>query len=96
MPDIKLNKYNVARGALKARVTYSAFEKTTDGRFCVTIYAKDYVNDLRKIFALRSGYENNTDTQTDYFEEGRVRLYEGDPLFERALELSGYQAVIKL
>lgn len=88
MSAIKLNKYNVTRGSLKARVSYSAFVKTTDGRFCVTIYAKDYINDLAEIFEGRE-FEDNTDSQIDYLEKGRVRLYEGDPLFARALELAG-------
>jgi hypothetical protein len=82
---IKLNKHNVTNGAHKARVTYSAFRMVSTGQQCVTIYAKDTMNDLHRIFA--SEYENLTDGQTDYFEKGRVRLLTDHPLYAAALAL---------
>ena len=39
---------------------------------------------LGEIFA--AGYQNDTDSQTDYFDKGRVNIYEGHPLYEKAME----------
>ena len=81
---IKFNKHNVRNTETnaKARVHYSV---TTDikNRKAVFIYAKDYGHALRNV--MPEAYENNTDTMTDYFETGTVRLYEGDNLYEAAL-----------
>ena len=83
---IKLNKFNVTdtETKLKARVHYSAGKLINDDRDCVTIYAKDGINNLHKI--LPDGYKNDTDGMTDYFETGRVRIFEDNPLFAKALE----------
>lgn len=78
---VKFNLYNVTNGAFKARVWYS-LDNHVDRKPCVTIYAKDYTNDLHKIIA--DGYVNNTDSMTDYFEQGRVHLREGHPLYKAA------------
>ena len=45
---MKFNKYNVSDGQNKARVHYS-LDNRIDGRKCVTIYAKDYINKLHEI-----------------------------------------------
>lgn len=84
---LKFNKFNITNGALKARVTYSAFRMLSTGQECVTIYAKDWESGraLGALFA--SEYQNDTDLQTDYFEKGRVRLIKGHPLYEAALAL---------
>jgi len=79
--QIRFMKHYVTNGAKKARVHYS-HTTLTNGRECVTIYAKDYTNDLNEIFS--EGYENNTDIMTDYFEKGRVRVYTDNPLFQAA------------
>jgi hypothetical protein len=83
---IKFQKHYVTNGTVKARVHYSAFRMTTTGQDCVTLYAKDYA-DGRKLAEVfdGQGYENNTDTMTDYFEKGRVRILKGHPLYEAAL-----------
>lgn len=81
MQAIKFNKYNVTNGAVKARVWYS-LDNRVDGRKCVTIYAKDYSDALGTLF--RDSYENNTDTMTDYFEKGTVRLFQDHPLYAAA------------
>lgn len=85
MKMIKFNKYNVTdtESKLKARVHYNHHNLVSTGEECVTIYAKDYTNDLHKIFS--EGYENDTDTMTDYFEKGRVRILKGSEYFEAAL-----------
>lgn len=82
---IKFNKYNVtdSDSKLKARIFYSAGKLINDDRNCVTLYAKDYGNDLGKIFS--GDYENNSDSQTDYFEQGHVRIFEDSPLYAAAL-----------
>lgn len=76
--SIKFNKHHVTNGSIKARCHYS-LDNRMDGRKCVTIYAKDYVGDLGRILA--DAYENDTDTMTDYFDQGRAVLFEGHPLY---------------
>ena len=86
---IKFNRYFVTNGAVKARVFYS-LDNRIDGRKCVTLYAKDYASGrtLGEIFP--DNYKNETDLMTDYFERGRVVLFEDSPLYVdarvRALE----------
>lgn len=75
---IKFNRYNVSNGKIKARVHYS-LDNRIDKRKCVTIYAKDYSDALRNLFA--SEYKNDTDIQIDYFEKGKVVLFEDHPLY---------------
>ena len=78
---VKFNKFHVTNGTVKARVHYS-LDNRADGRPCVTIYAKDYDDALGAIIA--DAYENQTDTQTDYFDKGHVDLYETHPLYAAA------------
>ena len=80
---IRFLKHCVTNGAVKARVWYS-LDNRVDGRKCVTLYAKDYSRELGQIFA--DEYINETDTMTDYFERGRVVLFEGHPLYFAARE----------
>lgn len=84
---IKFNKYNVVNTETKekARVHYS-HGVLVDGRECVTLYHKDYSNALKKVFAGYGEYKNDTDTITDYFEKGRVRIFTDNPLYKSALE----------
>lgn len=81
---IKFNKHNVTdtETKIKVRVLYS-LDNRIDGRKCVTIYAKDYDRSLGKIF---TEYKNDTDTMTDYFDAGRVILFEDHPLYKQARE----------
>ena len=80
---IKFNKYHVidTDTKIKARCWYS-LDNRGDKRKCVTIYAKDYDYSLGKIF--RNEYINKTDIMTDYFEKGRVVLFENHPLYSVA------------
>lgn len=80
---IKFNKYHVTDGTTKARVFYSISARI-DGRECVTLYAKDYSRSLGKIFPQE--YKNDTDSMTDYFDEGRVRIFADHPLYTAALK----------
>ena len=73
----------VKKGDKKARVHYSA-SHDGNGRKYVTVYSKDYDRALGEIFAV--GYKNETDTMTDYFDKGNVTIYEGHPLFDKAME----------
>lgn len=77
---IRFNRYNVTNGTSKARIHYS-LDNRCDGRKCVTMYAKDYSDALGKLFA---EYVNDTDFQTDYFDKGRVVLFESSPLYAEA------------
>lgn len=78
---IKFNRYNVSNGTQKARVFYS-LDNRIDGRKCVTLYSKDYGRQLGEIFP--DNYKNDTDIQTDYFDKGRVNLFEGSPHYSAA------------
>ena len=83
MTQIKFNKFNVTNTETKekARIHYS-LDNRIDGRKCVTMYAKDYSSTLGKIFA--SEYKNESDSMTDYFETGKVVLFEGHALYAEA------------
>ena len=80
---IKFNKYNVRNTKTneKARVHYSV-DNRVDGRKCVTIYSKDYGHTLGNL--IDDSYINDTDSMTDYFDKGRVVLFEGHDLYEAA------------
>lgn len=77
---IKFNKYHVTNGEIKARVKYN-HSVLINGKECVTLYAKDWDRSLGKIF---KEYQNDTDSQSDYFEQGLVRIYKDSPYFEIA------------
>ena len=79
---IKFNKHHVAANGIKARVYYS-LDSHVSGLPNVTLYAKDYSGVLGRMFA---EYQNDTDTQSDYFEKGRVRLFADHPLYAPARE----------
>lgn len=81
---IKFQKFYVTNGETKARVHYH-HGNLTDGRECVTLYAKDYGHDLGAVFADVADYQNDTDSMTDYFEKGRVRIFPDSPLYPAAL-----------
>lgn len=81
MAAIKFNQFNVTNGSVSAKVHYS-LDNRTDGRKCVTIYAKDYGHALGRVIG--DSYVNDTDTQTDYFDQGRVVLFEGHALYAAA------------
>lgn len=78
---IKFNKYHVTDGTLTARVHY-CLDNRTDGRKCITLYAKDYTGTLGWLFS--EDYKNGTDIQTDYFDKGKAVLFESNPLYAAA------------
>jgi hypothetical protein len=80
---IRFNQHHVTDGTVKARCHYS-LDGHSSGRPCVTIYAKDYDGTLGQL--LPEAYENNSDAQSDYFDEGRVRLFPDHPLYAAARE----------
>lgn len=81
--NIKFRKHNVTNGSTTARVHYS-LDNRIDGRACVTLYEKDYENNLRRIFP--GNYQNGTDWQTDYCEKDRVTIFADNPLYPAARE----------
>ncbi len=85
MANIKFMKHYVTDGTLKARVHYSAFKMVSTGADCVTLYAKDYADGRVLSQIIENGYENDTDSQSDYFEKGRVRILTDSPLYAPAL-----------
>ena len=78
---IKFNRYHVTNGIEKARVFYS-LDNRTDGRKCVTLYARDY--DLALGRVLGNAYRNETDPTSDYIDAGKAVLFEDHPLYETA------------
>ena len=81
MNQVKFHLHYVTNGTTKARVHYS-LDNHVSGRQNVTLYAKDYDRSLGKV--LSNGYVNDTDLMTDYFDKGRVRLFEDHPLYKEA------------
>jgi len=84
MSNIKFMKHYVTSGTAKARVFYVASRVKSTGEACVTLIAKSFEDGriLGQMFA--SLYENKTDTMTDYFDNGRVRIVVGTDLYESA------------
>jgi hypothetical protein len=82
--SIKFNKYNVSNtiNGKKARIFYSTSART-DGREAVTLYHKDYSDALYQVFGSEI-YKNDTDTMTDYFDQGRVVIFSDHPLYAQA------------
>jgi hypothetical protein len=80
---IKFNKHNIrdTKSGIKARVHYSV-DNRIDGRKCVTLYAKSCLEPLHQVIS--DGYINDTDIMTDYFDNGRVVLFEDNPLYPAA------------
>jgi len=66
----------------KCRVHYS-LDNRTDGRKCITIYAKTYDEDMKGIIE----YKNNSDLMSDYFEKDRAVLFEDHPLYSEARKM---------
>ena len=77
---LKFSLYNVSNGTEKARISYH-LDNRTDGRACVTLYAKDFGHALGAIFADSAEYVNETDSQTDYFDKGRVVVFADSPIY---------------
>lgn len=78
---VKFQKFYVTDGTTKARVSYH-LDNRGDKLKCVTMYAQDYTRELSTIF--EDNYVNNSDSQTDYFEKGRVVLFETHPEYQKA------------
>ena len=89
---IKFNKFNVTSDTAKARVIYSKgqiYANVKAGmegglRECVTLYAKDFQSGRALQSMLGDNYQNDSDSQSDYFDEGRVRLFPDHPLYQAA------------
>lgn len=93
MFSIRFMQHYVTDGKVKARVHYSA-TTSFDGRPCVTLYARDYGGGLGLIFPSR--YVNDTDSSTDYFDQGRVHIFPGNPLYVAARDRAGLNAILRL
>lgn len=80
-PAVAFRKYYVTNGIIKARVSYS-LDNRIDGQPCVTLYAKDYTDNLGAVLA--DSYRNDSDSQTDYFDKGKAVLFASHPLYAAA------------
>ena len=78
---VRFMKYYVTDGIVKVRVSYS-LDNRIDGRKCVTLYCRDYGNGLSRMFG--DSYINDTDMATDYFDKGRVVLFEDHRFYKYA------------
>lgn len=88
MNQIKFMKHYVTDGQQKTRVWYSHSDaaRTYDGRECVTIYAKDYKRGcLGMLNAIGLSVKNDSDSQTDYFEQDSVRIFADHPKYTEVL-----------
>ena len=91
---IKIMKFKVknTETGVSSRVHYSRGDSLVlvDGvripMDCVTIYAKDYDNSLQEVFGKRT--TNNSDTQTDYCEHSRVRIFPGEELWNDVVKFA--------
>jgi hypothetical protein len=86
---IRFMRHYVTDGETKAKVHYSAGKVYTDPQhdktaLAVTLYEQGYNRNLFKIFG-SEGYKNETDSQSDYFDEGNVKFFEDHPLYQEAL-----------
>ena len=75
---VKFRKFYVTDGTVKAKITYS-LDNRGDRKKCVTLYEKGYDRNLGIIFP--ELHQNDTDYMTDYFDEGRVVIFEDNPLY---------------
>jgi hypothetical protein len=82
---MKFNRHNITDGTNKARVFYS-LDNHISGNKCVIIRDKDWAGNLDKLFP--AAYKNDSDSMTDYFEKGRVILFEDHPLYAQAREVA--------
>ena len=80
---VRFMAYYVTDGTNKAKVNYSQGKLCNDPRDCVTLYAQEYGCQLSPIFGRSS--ENDTDTQVDYFDKDKVRIFDDSPLYPAAL-----------
>lgn len=86
---IKFRQYYITddKRTVKAKVHYS-LDNRIDGRKCVTLYAQEYGKTLQYFFSKE--YENDSDMMTDYFEKGRVTIFEDHPIYAYAREQAEY------
>jgi hypothetical protein len=85
MSPIKFRQYYVANDLFKAKVSYH-MDGRIDKRKCVTLYARDWCRNLRHLF--QDGYINESDIMTDYFEQGRVVLFEDNIHYPEARKVA--------
>lgn len=83
MSKVRFLQHCVKNESHSAKVWYS-LDNRTDGRKCVTIYAKEYGEGRRLGYILPDTYENNTDSMVDYFEKGMCRVFEDSPYYKDA------------
>jgi len=91
--NIRFLDHFVTDGTTKARVSYSAGKSYVgptgnEARECVTLYAKSFDDGDRLGQLFREEYQNDTDSQTDYFDRGRVKFFTEHPLYWAALAAS--------
>lgn len=76
------HKYYVTNGVTKARVWYSTNVHVKTSKKCITLYEKDYDNNLPKVL---TNVKNDSDLMTDYFEENHYTVLEGSEEYNHLL-----------
>lgn len=76
------HKHYVTNGVIKAKVRYSTNITVKTGKKCITLYEKDYGNNLPKVL---TNVKNDSDVMTDYFEENRCIFLEGSKEYTHLL-----------
>ena len=83
-PELKLFKKFIRLDGNSFSCHYAHNEsRASDGRECVTIYAK--IGFPQGKFGDLEGYRNGTDLMSDYFDKGKVDIFPENELFEKAL-----------
>ncbi len=75
---VKFRKFYVTDGTVKAKIYYS-LDNRGDNKKCVTLYERGYNRNLGIIFP--DIHQDDTEYMTDYFDEGRVVIFENNPLY---------------
>ena len=82
--DVPLFYYNGikdAKGGKLQKCWYSSGELRSYPAGTITIYARDYCRFSAKVNACFA-VENDTDTMTDYFDDDKIRVIPGHPLYK--------------
>jgi len=78
MKSVKFLKKGVKDSAGNYYPCWYSLTTLINGKIAITLYARSILKGLPR--ELKP--ENNSDMTTDYFENDRVRFYEGSPEFE--------------
>ena len=87
---LKFNKHNVADTVTKAkaRVWYDLDNHISE-RPCVWVHAKDFQSGRTLAALMADAFKDDTERNADFFDMGKVVLFEGHPMYEAARATAG-------